>query len=139
MIVDTKLIKWLLANETQTNISKHTNVLQPTLSRLKNGIREIDTLTIKTGAALTEYAKILKGEIKMNVYKIENVDYIWDFDQLSSYLDEDDNFKDNEEFYWWEELADSIAYLEEVKEIDTRDLEVNELQDYIDMAEEQGF
>ena len=71
----------------------------------------------------------------MNVNNIDNKDYIWGFDQLGEFLDEENNFESKDEFDWWEELADSMAYLEE-KEVDVAGREINELQDYINIAKE---
>lgn len=75
----------------------------------------------------------------LNVNNIENVDYIWVFDQLGDYLDDEQNFTSQEDYNWWEKLADSLAYLEEEEGINTRNLEINELEDYITIAEEHGF
>ena len=69
----------------------------------------------------------------MNVNNIKNKNCIWGFEQLGEFLDEENNFLEREEFDWWKELANSIAYLEE-KEVDVAGLEISELQDYIDIA-----
>lgn len=74
----------------------------------------------------------------MNINNIRNAGYIWDFDQLGEFLDEEYNFESKDEFDWWEELADSMAYLEE-NGTDLFVLEVNELQDYIKIAKEHGL
>ncbi len=75
----------------------------------------------------------------LNVNEIRNANYIWGFDQLGEFLNEEQNFSNKEDFDWWGELANALAYLEEEKEIDTNKLEINELQDYVDIAEEHGF
>lgn len=74
----------------------------------------------------------------MNINNIGNAGYILGFEQLGEFLDEENNFESKEEFDWWEELADSVAYLEE-KEVDVLGLEVGELQDYIDTAKKHGL
>ena len=60
MKVDTKLIEWLLENETQYRIAKETGVAQSNISRVAKGERKIENLTIAVGAKLTEYAKKIK-------------------------------------------------------------------------------
>lgn len=77
-------------------------------------------------------------ENKMNINKIKNMDYIWVFDDLSEFLDEDQNFISHDDFEWWNDLANALAYLED-QGIDTEDLKVNELEDYVDAAKEWGF
>ena len=97
----------------------------------------IESLTLETVKKLQEF--INQEEKKMNVNDIKNVDYIWVFDDLGEFLDSRDNFKNHDDFEWWEKLADALAYMEEEQEIDTNELEINELQDYVDIAEEHGF
>ena len=64
MKVDTKKIEWLLNNATQYRINKDTGVTLSILSRLVNGERKIENLTIRTGSALTEYAEKLQKQEK---------------------------------------------------------------------------
>lgn len=65
MKVDTEKIEWLLNNATQYRIHKDTGVTLSILSRLVNGERKIENLTIRTGSTLTEYAeKLQKQEIE---------------------------------------------------------------------------
>ena len=64
MKVDTKKIEWLLNNATQYRINKDTGVTLSILSRLVNGERKIENLTIRTGSTLTEYAEKLQKEEK---------------------------------------------------------------------------
>lgn len=64
MKVDTDKIEWLLNNATQYRINKDTGVTLSILSRLVNGERKIENLTIRTGSALTEYAEKLQKQEK---------------------------------------------------------------------------
>ena len=64
MKVDTKKIEWLLNNATQYRINKDTGVTLSLLSRLVNGERKIENLTIRTGSTLTEYAEKLQKQEK---------------------------------------------------------------------------
>ncbi|WP_424694907.1 XRE family transcriptional regulator [Granulicatella adiacens] len=64
MKVDTKKIEWLLNNATQYRINKDTGVTLSILSRLVNGERKIENLTIRTGSTLTEYAEKLQKREK---------------------------------------------------------------------------
>ena len=64
MKVDTKKIEWLLNNATQYRINKDTGVTLSILSRLVNGERKIENLTIRTGSTLTEYAEELQKQEK---------------------------------------------------------------------------
>jgi len=64
MKVDTKKIEWLLNNATQYRINKDTGVTLSILSRLVNGERKIENLTIRTGSTLTEYAEKLRKAFK---------------------------------------------------------------------------
>nr|DAS47320.1 MAG TPA: DNA-binding protein [Caudoviricetes sp.] len=64
MKVDTEKIEWLLNNATQYRINKDTGVTLSILSRLVNGERKIENLTIRTGSALTEYAEKLQKQEK---------------------------------------------------------------------------
>ncbi|EEW36757.1 XRE family transcriptional regulator [Granulicatella adiacens ATCC 49175] len=64
MKVDTKKIEWLLNNATQYRINKDTGVTLSILSRLVNGERKIENLTIRTGSTLTEYAEKLQKQEK---------------------------------------------------------------------------
>ena len=64
MKVDTKKIEWLLNNATQYRINKDTGVTLSILSRLVNGERKIENLTIRTGSTLTEYAEKLQKQKK---------------------------------------------------------------------------
>ena len=64
MKVDTDKIEWLLNNATQYRINKDTGVTLSILSRLVNGERKIENLTIRTGSTLTEYAEKLQKQEK---------------------------------------------------------------------------
>lgn len=64
MKVDTEKIEWLLNNATQYRINKDTGVTLSILSRLVNGERKIENLTIRTGSTLTEYAEKLQKQEK---------------------------------------------------------------------------
>ena len=64
MKVDTKKIEWLLNNATQYRITNDTGVTLSILSRLVNGERKIENLTIRTGSTLTEYAEKLQKQEK---------------------------------------------------------------------------
>lgn len=64
MKVDTELIDWLLKNATQYQINKETGVAQANLSKLVNGERQIENLTIAVGYKLTEYAKKLQKSLE---------------------------------------------------------------------------
>jgi len=78
---------------------------------------------------------------KRYLEEIENVDNIISFDDLGDYLEEDDQgqyFKDAEEFDWWNELADAMQYLED-EEVEYDQADLNELEDYITLAKENGF
>lgn len=61
MYADSKLIEWLLENETQYRIAKDTGVTQSKLSELKNKKIKMENLTFGIAATLTEYAKEKKG------------------------------------------------------------------------------
>ena len=73
--------------------------------------------------------------MKKHINNIEYLEKIIYFDDLGSFLDEDDYFLDNEEFEWWNQLSKSIKYLED----NNIEAEVNELEDYIVIAKENGF
>lgn len=139
MQADKQLIEWLLNDSGQTvsGIAKGSEVAYMTVSDLKNRKSNIDKMSFEIASKLTIYAKTIKGAIKMNTDKIENYSYISMFDDLGDYVDEDGNFTNQADFVWWTELADSLAYLEKEQGINTLDLEVNELQDYIDLAKKQ--
>ena len=62
MKVDTDKIEWLLSNVTQYRINKDTGVNLSILGRLVRGERKIESLTIKTGCLLTEYADQLQKQ-----------------------------------------------------------------------------
>lgn len=62
MYADSDKIKWLLENETQYRIAKDTGINQSILSRIVNGDRKIENLTLKVASKLTEYAEELQGE-----------------------------------------------------------------------------
>ena len=72
---------------------------------------------------------------------IENLEQIKTFEDLSDYLEEDEQgqyFEDAEEFEWWNELANAMQYLED-EDVDYDEVELNELEDYIKVAKENGF
>ena len=60
MKVDTNQIEWLLENVSGYQISKMSDVAQPTISALLSGKRKIENLTIHTGHKLTELANKLQ-------------------------------------------------------------------------------
>lgn len=141
MIIDTDQITKLLLEDEHSiySIAKEISVTRSTLNlyRQKQDEDYIKEMSLDLAMKLQKY--INEESAKMNVNDIENIDYIWVFDDLSEYLNEDQNFISNDDFAWWQELADALAYMEEEQEIDTSDLEINELQDYIDIAKEHGF
>ena len=136
MILDLSKVQELIDSEmTAWKISKDTGLSRNMVTTYKDG-KDIKRMTIENGLKLQGYWEDIKKErVKMNVNNIDNKDYIWGFDQLGEFLDEENNFESKDEFDWWEELADSMAYLEE-KEVDVAGLEINELQDYINIAKE---
>lgn len=75
---------------------------------------------------------------KFYLEEIENNDYINAFEEIQNDFEQDDNddwfTTDKADFDWWTKLADSIAYLEE-NGIDYEDSDINELADYITIAE----
>lgn len=140
MKIDTKKIERLLFEDTYSiyQIAKTCGITsRNSLNNVRNQ-KNADNITLETAKKLQQF--INKEEKKMlNANNIENLDYVWVFSELGDYLDEDRNFKNQDDFDWWKELADALAYLEEEKEINTKDLEINELEDYITIAEECGF
>lgn len=62
LIADSSKIEWLLENETQYRISKDTGVNQSILSRVVNGDRKIENLTLRVASELTAYAEKLQKE-----------------------------------------------------------------------------
>ena len=60
MKADSKLIEWLINNETQYRISKETGISNSTISGLLKGDRKIENLTLKIASKLTDFAKKLK-------------------------------------------------------------------------------
>jgi len=135
MKIDFEEIKVLINNGNLADIVHKTEIPRRTLENYRYEANDSFKNMEETLTTLQKY--INEERNKMNIEDIENVDYIWDFEELGDYLDDNNNFKDTEEFYWWKELADSIAFLGE--ETDTKELDVNELQDYIDIAEEHGY
>ena len=78
---------------------------------------------------------------KRYLAEIENLEQIKTFEDLSDYLEEDEQgqyFEDEQEFNWWNELADAMQYLED-EDVDYDEVELNELEDYITLAKEHGF
>lgn len=78
---------------------------------------------------------------KRYLAEIENLEQIKTFEDLSDYLEEDEQgqyFEDAEEFEWWNELANAMQYLED-EDVDYDEVELNELEDYIKVAKENGF
>ncbi len=78
---------------------------------------------------------------KRYLTEIENLEQIKTFEDLSDYLKEDEQgqyFEDAEEFDWWNELANAMQYLED-EDVDYDEVELNELEDYIKVAKENGF
>ena len=78
---------------------------------------------------------------KKYLSEIENIEQIKTFEDLSDYLEEDEQgqyFEDAEEFEWWNELANAMQYLED-EDVDYDEVELNELEDYIKVAKENGF
>lgn len=74
--------------------------------------------------------------------EIENLYQIKDLIEADEYLeyDEEDEayFTDNEEFYWWEELADAMQYLDD-KCVAPKVGCMVDLEDYITIAKGIGF
>lgn len=78
---------------------------------------------------------------KRYLAEIENLEQIKTFEDLSDYLKEDEQgqyFEDAEEFDWWNDLANAMQYLED-EDVDYDEVELNELEDYIKVAKENGF
>ena len=78
---------------------------------------------------------------KKYLAEIENLEQIKTFEDLSDCLKEDEQgqyFEDTEDFEWWNELANAMQYLED-KHVDYDEVELNELEDYITLAKENGF
>ena len=78
---------------------------------------------------------------KKYLAEIENLEQIKTFEDLSDYLEEDDQgqyFEDEKEFNWWKELADAMQYLED-EDVEYNEVELTELEDYITVAKENGF
>lgn len=78
---------------------------------------------------------------KKYLNEIENLEQIITFDANELELLEDENgqyFKDAEDFDWWQELANSMQYLED-KEVEYDRTELNELEDYIILAKANGY
>lgn len=48
------------------------------------------------------------------MYNIRDIENVQQIDTFESDLDEDMNFKNKEEFEWWNRLADAYQYLEDV-------------------------
>ncbi|EPV87530.1 MULTISPECIES: hypothetical protein [Streptococcus] len=75
---------------------------------------------------------------KFYLEEIKNNDYINAFEEIQNDFEQDDNddwfTTDKADFDWWTKLADSIAYLEE-NNINYKDSDINELADYITIAE----
>lgn len=65
---DEQLIHWLLheSNVTRYRISKDTGITQSTLSRLYNGITNIERMRLGHAITLTMYAKQIKEELAQN-------------------------------------------------------------------------
>ena len=64
--VDTEKIEWLLKNESQYSISKNTGVSQSYLSKIVNGNKSIENLTVGLASNLTEYALALQEKRRGN-------------------------------------------------------------------------
>ena len=64
--VDTEQIEWLLKNESQYSISKNTGVSQSYLSKIVNGSKSIENLTVGLASKLTEYALSLQEKRRGN-------------------------------------------------------------------------
>ena len=76
---------------------------------------------------------------KFYLEEIENNDYINAFEEIQNDFEQDDNDDwftyDEENYEWWEELANALYELE-CEGVDIKAMEVNELQDYIDAYNE---
>lgn len=64
--VDTEKIEWLLKNESQYSILKNTGVSQSYLSKIVNGSKSIENLTVGLASKLTEYALSLQEKRRGN-------------------------------------------------------------------------
>ena len=116
-------------NSNSTALAKRVGVTRQVIDKYKKGKSKLKNMTAEN---LMKFEKYMEENI-MNINKIENKEYIWEFEQLGDFLDEENNFLERKEFDWWKELADSLAFMDE-KGIDVLELEANELQDYIDIA-----
>lgn len=138
MIINFDEIKAVINNESLKEVSQETGIPYRTLQDWKLGKNNWLVDVEERLTKIQNFFDYKNSDNKNNVNDIANADYIMTFDSLSDYLDDDGNFKTFSNFKWWEKLADSIAYLENT-DVNTLDLEVNELQDYIDIAIEHGF
>lgn len=78
---------------------------------------------------------------KRYLEEIENLEQIKTFENLSDYLEENEQgqyFTNAEEFDWWNELADAMQYLED-KNINYNETDLIELDDYITVAKTNGY
>ena len=104
-----------------------------------NDVMNQDGDDTKNEETLKEKDKALKE--KRYLADIENIEQIKTFEDLSDYLKEDEQgqyFEDEKEFEWWNELANAMQYLED-EDVDYDEVELNELEDYITLAKENGF
>ena len=124
-----KIQKLMRSNSNSTALARDVGVTRQVIDKYKKGKSKLKNMTAEN---LMKFEKYME-ENKMNINKIENKEYIWEFEQLGEFLDEENNFLERKEFDWWKELADSLAFMDE-KGIDVLGLEANELQDYIDIS-----
>lgn len=117
------------SNSNSTALARDVGVTRQVIDKYKKGKSKLKNMTAEN---LMKFEKYME-ENKMNVNNIDNKNYIWGFEQLGEFLDEENNFLERKEFDWWKELANSLAFLDD-EGFDIAALETNELQDYIDIA-----
>ena len=72
-----------------------------------------------------------------NFNDIEYIDNIKDF-EVNEFLDDNQFFIDEDEFYWWNELSYAIEYLKD-NNIKYNQSDFIEIEDYITLAKQNGF
>jgi hypothetical protein len=72
-----------------------------------------------------------------NFNDIEYIDNIKDF-EVNEFLDDNQFFIDEDEFYWWNELSYAIEYLKD-NNIKYNQSDLIEIEDYITLAKQNGF
>lgn len=109
--VDTEKIEWLLKNESQYSISKNTGISQSYLSKIINGSKKMENLTVGLASKLTEYALSLQ-DLKKRGNKMQKLFIHIDETKQSNYqleqLIKSSMVNDYFCFDTYQELADFI-------------------------------